>query len=121
MVGNCFSEGDCKIDPENFAEFISLIAKGNISSKAAKQVLEEMLKTGGDPSHIIEEKGLSQVTDEAEIEKAVKEVISKNPKPVGDYKQGKETALQFLVGQVMAQTRGKAKPEIVQKLLKKLL
>ena len=84
-------------------------------------LLQEMFKTGADPSHIVEEKGLSQVTDEGEIEKIIKEVISKNPKPVEDYKKGKETALQFLVGQVMAATRGRANPESVQRLLKENL
>ena len=109
------------ITPENFAEFITLIHKKIISSKIAKLLLLEMFKTGADPSHIIEEKGLSQITDEAEIEKIVKQVISKNQKAVKDFREGKETALQFLIGQVMAQTRDKANPEIVSKILKKLL
>ena len=109
------------ITPENFAEFITMIFKEEISSKTAKQVLEEMYKTGADPSHIIEEKGLTQLNDRAEIEKIIKNVISNNPKPVDDYKKGKEASLQFLVGKVMAQTRGRAKPDIVQKLLKQFI
>ena len=109
------------ITPENFAEFITLIYKKEISSKITKIVLSEMFKTGADPSHIIKENKLSQVTDELEIEKAIKDIISKNPKPVEDYKKGKENALQFLIGQVMAATRGKAKPEIVQRILKEKL
>lgn len=109
------------ITAENFAEFITLIYKKEISSKIAKIVLSEMFKTGADPSHIIEDKGLSQVTDELEIEKVIKDIILKNPKPVEDYKKGKENALQFLIGQVMAATRGKAKPEIVDKILRKNL
>ena len=116
-----FCEEDFKITPENFAEFISLIQEGKISSKIAKIVLEEMFKTGADPSHIIEEKGLSQMTDKSEIEKVIREVISKNSKAIEDYKKGKENVLQFLVGQVMAQTRGRAKPEIVSQLLKELI
>ncbi len=109
------------ITPENFAEFITLIYKKQISSKIAKMVLEEMFRTGAEPSHIIEEKGLSQITDDSEIEKKVKEVLSKNPKPVQDFKKGKQNALQFLIGQVMSATKGKAKPETVQKILRKLL
>ena len=109
------------ITPENFAEFVTLIYEGKISSKIAKIVLEEMFKTGADPSHIIEEKGLSQITDRAEIEKIIKEVIKENPKPVKDFQEGKETALQFLVGQIMAKTKGKANPQIVNKLLRKIL
>lgn len=116
-----FIEDKFKITPENFAEFITMINKGDISSKIAKEVLKEMYKSGADPSHIIEDKGLVQITDEGEIEKAVKRVIEKNPKPVEDYKKGKETALQFLAGQVMVLTRGKANPQKVQELLKRLL
>jgi len=109
------------ITPENFAEFITLIYEGKISSKIAKIVLEEMFKTGADPSHIIEEKGLIQITDEAEIEKIIKEVISKNKKAVEDFKKGKANAFQFLIGQIMAQTKGKANPQIVNKILKQTL
>jgi len=112
---------DFLITPENFAEFLTLIYKSRISSKIAKTVLEEMFGTGADPSHIIKEEGLTQLTDEGEIEKIIKEVISKNPKAVEDYKKGKENALQFLAGQVMAATRGRAKPDTVQSLLKKEL
>ncbi len=121
LRGASIAGEDFLITPENFAEFVSLIYKGKISSKIAKTVLEEMFKAGADPSHIIEEKGLTQLTDTGEIEKIIKEVISKNPKAVEDYKKGKENALQFLVGQVMAQTRGRAKPETVNQLLKENL
>jgi len=110
-----------KVDPEDFAELIKMIYNQEISSKIAKTVLQEMFKTGADPSHIVEESGLTQMEDTIELEKIVKEVMSKNPKPVQDYKNGKETALQFLAGQVMAATKGRAKPEIVQQLLKRLL
>ncbi len=109
------------ITPENFAEFITLIYHEKISSKIAKIVLAEMFKTGGDPSQIIEDKNLGQIKDESEVENAVKDVISKNSKPVEDFKKGKENALQFLVGQVMAITRGKARPDTVIQLLRKLL
>ena len=80
-----------------------------------------MFETKADPSHIIKEKGLSQIVDTEEIEKIIKQVISKNQKAVDDYKKGKENALQFLAGQVMAATRGRAKPETVQQLLKDIL
>jgi aspartyl-tRNA(Asn)/glutamyl-tRNA(Gln) amidotransferase subunit B len=109
------------ITPENFAEFVMLIYKKEISSKIAKMVLGEMFKTGADPSHIIEDKGLSQITDNSEIEKIIKEIIKKNPGPVGDFKKGKQNAFQFLIGQIMKESKGKASPEIVNNLLKKLL
>lgn len=112
---------DFLITPENFAEFISMIYLGEISSKIAKTLLKEMFVSGGDPSQIIEKKGLRQITDETELEKIVQEAIKNNPKPVEDYQKGKEEALQFLVGQIMAQTKGKANPEKINKILRKLL
>ena len=81
----------------------------------------EMFKTGVDPSHVIEDQGLSQMDNDGEMEEIIKEVIAKNPKPAEDYRAGKENALQFLAGQVMAVTKGRAKPEIVQQLLKQFL
>jgi aspartyl-tRNA(Asn)/glutamyl-tRNA(Gln) amidotransferase subunit B len=112
---------DFLITPENFAEFIVLIYEGKISSKMAKMVLEEMFKTGADPSHIIEEKGLILITSEAEIEKIAKEVISENQKAASDFKKGKETALQFLIGKIMAKTKGKANPKIAREVLTRIL
>jgi len=121
LKGASVSGEDFLITPENFAEFITLIYEGKISSKMAKMILEEMFKTGADPSHIIEEKGLVLIADEAEIEKIVKKIISENQKAVQDFKKGKENALQFLIGQVMTETKGKANPEIINKIFKKLL
>jgi len=113
--------GELLITPENFAEFICLIYEGKISSKIGKTLLAEMFKTGADPSHIIKEKELVQITDESEIEKAAKEVISKNQKAVEDFKKGKENAFQYLIGQIMAKTKGRANPQAVSKVLKSLL
>ena len=121
LKGVNVSDKSFLITPENFAEFVVLIYEGKIRSKIAKQVLAEMFKTGIDPSHIIEKKDLIQLTDTDEIEKIVKQIILKNPKPVEDYKKGKENVLQFLIGQVMAATKGKADPDTVNKILKKLL
>jgi len=112
---------DCKISPENFAEFITLIESKEISSSAAQTVLKEMFQTGADPSHIIEAKELKQVSDEESLTKIVKQVIGENQKSVDDYKAGKENALQFLVGKVMATSKGQANPEMVKNLLTELL
>ena len=112
---------DLQITPENFAEFVTLIYEGKISSKLAKQVLSEMFSSGADPSHIIKEKGLNQIVDESELEEIIKEVVSKNPKAVEDFQKGKGNSLQFLIGQVMAQTKGKASPELTAKILQKAL
>jgi len=110
-----------KISPENYAEFIKLTAQGVVSSSGAQSVLKEMFETGADPSHIIEEKGLAQMSEESELENAVAEVISQNPGPAQDFKNGKEKVLMFLVGKVMAQTKGRANPQVVEEILKKRL
>lgn len=121
LRGSSVSDKNFLIHPENFAEFVDLIHAGKISSKIAKTILEDMFKTGADPSHIIEEKGLSLITDESEIENVIKKIVSKNKKAVMDYKEGKENALQFLIGQIMAETKGKTEPEMAKKILKKFL
>jgi aspartyl-tRNA(Asn)/glutamyl-tRNA(Gln) amidotransferase subunit B len=121
LKGASVSGEDFLITPENFAQFITLIEEGKISSKIAKIVLEEMFKTGADPSHVIEEKGLVLITDETEIEKIVRQVISENQKAVSDFKKGKENALQFLIGKVMAKTKGKANPKTAKEVLTKVL
>lgn len=110
-----------KITPENFAEFIILVSQNKISSSAAQVVLKKMFSTGADPSQIIEEQDLTQMSDESELEKIILSVIKNNPQPVKDYKKGNKNALQFLVGQVMKLSQGKANPKIAAELLNKNL
>ena len=112
---------ELRITPENFGEFIALIASGEISSAAARDVLDEMFSTGKDPSNIIKEKGLKQISGEDELAGIVEEVISENKKAVNDYRGGEESALKFLIGQVMTKSRGSANPQVAQDLLKKAL
>lgn len=112
-----FSETDCKISPENFAEFTILIFKNSYPSNIAKQILKKMFETGQDPSIIIEKDNINIISNESEIQKIVEEVIKENQKAVEDFKKGKENAIQFLVGQVMAKTKGKATPDLARKLL----
>ena len=121
LKGKEFIEKDFKITPENFAEFIKMIYKNEITSKIAKMVLEEMFLKGKDPSNIIEEKGLSQIKNANEIEEIVKEVILKNKKAVEDFKKGKKEAIQFLVGQTLSITKGRANPETAREIILKLL
>lgn len=109
------------ITPKNFAELILLIEEGKVSSPIAKTVLKEMFASGKDPSHIIKDKGLAQVIDETKIQSIAQEIIKKNPQAVEDFKKGKENALQFLVGQMMTQTKGRANPRIVDEMLRKIL
>jgi aspartyl-tRNA(Asn)/glutamyl-tRNA(Gln) amidotransferase subunit B len=109
---------DCQISPENFAEFITLIQQKEISSSAAQKVLQEMFQTGIDPSHVVEDKKLRQVSNKAELSKIISRVIKDNHQPVKDYQAGKENALQFLIGQVMAASKGQANPQVVGEILK---
>ena len=106
-----------KITPEDFAEFLTLIHLGKINSTAAQEVLRTMLETGEDPSQIVSERGLEQVSDVGDLELAAENAIVANPKVVADYRSGKANAVMFLVGQVMKETRGKAKPELVREIL----
>ncbi|WP_333870787.1 Asp-tRNA(Asn)/Glu-tRNA(Gln) amidotransferase subunit GatB [Desulforamulus putei] len=111
----------CKIKPTQLAELLKLIDKGTISGKIAKTVFEEMFASGKDPEAIVKEKGLVQISDEGALAAVVDEVIAANPKSVQDYRGGKTQAIGFLVGQVMKATRGKANPDLVNKLLKEKL
>ncbi len=121
LLVNKISIADCKISPENFAEFITLIEQKEISSSAAQTVLKEMFDTGADPSNVIENKKLKQVNDEDALIKIVKQIIQENSKPVKDYQLGKENVLQFLIGKVMAASQGQANPEVVKEILIKTL
>ncbi len=124
LINDVLGQGDgesLKFSAENFAEFVKKIYLKEISSKIAKIVLEKMIQTGNDPSHIIREENLSPISDIGEVESIAKEVIKENPKPAQDYKNGKQASLQFLIGQVMAKSKGKASPDIARETLIKLL
>ncbi|MEJ8546710.1 Asp-tRNA(Asn)/Glu-tRNA(Gln) amidotransferase subunit GatB [Brevibacillus borstelensis] len=112
---------DVKITPHGLGEMIKLIENGTISSKIAKTVFKEMIETGKEPKQIVEEKGLVQISDEGALLAIVQEVVNNNPQAVADYKAGNDKAVAFFVGQVMKQTRGKANPPMVNKLLVEVL
>ena len=102
---------------ENFAELIMLIDKGTISTAIAKKVLEEMFEDADKkPSKIIEEKGWVQISDENAIKEVVLKILAQNNQSVIDYKAGKDRALGFLVGQAMKETKGKANPQMLNKM-----
>lgn len=118
---NKLTPKEAKITQENFAELIKLISQGKVSALAAKDVFVKMFMTGDDPSNILDELGLHQVSDEGAILEAVKKVISENPKGVEDAKTKGERAFGFLVGQAMKELKGKGNPQIINELLKKEL
>jgi aspartyl-tRNA(Asn)/glutamyl-tRNA(Gln) amidotransferase subunit B len=109
---------DCPISPSALVDLLKLIESGTISGNIAKGVFEEMYQTQKPAANIVEEKGLKQITDSSAIEKIVDEVIQANPSQVEEFKGGKEKVIGFLVGQVMKESKGKANPGMVNKLLK---
>jgi aspartyl-tRNA(Asn)/glutamyl-tRNA(Gln) amidotransferase subunit B len=109
-----------KVGPDKLSSLISS-SHGEINAATAKSVLEEMFNSGRSAAEIIQQRGLSQISDTGELEKMVSEVIKSNVQPVADYKAGKETALKFLVGQVMRASKGQANPQLVNEVLKKKL
>ncbi|MDE2145017.1 MAG: Asp-tRNA(Asn)/Glu-tRNA(Gln) amidotransferase subunit GatB [Patescibacteria group bacterium] len=112
---------DFKITPAKFADLVSLVSKGEVTSRVAKNILSQMFKTGMDAHAVLKEMSLDEFSGEGKLKEIVKEVVAQNSKAVEDYKKGKENALQFLTGQVMAKTRGGSKPDEVVSLLKELL
>ena len=113
------SVNDTKVKPEMLGQLIGLIKNNTISGKIAKQVFEEMFKSGSAPESIVKEKGLVQITDTKAIEEIVDRVIAANAKVTEEIKAGKAAGLGFLVGQVMKESKGKANPQAVNELLKK--
>ena len=113
---------DCSLSPAALANLLDLLDKERITGKQAKEVLDEAFATGEMPEAIVKKKGIKPpISDLGTLERVIGEVIEKNPKVVNDYRGGKTNSLQWLVGQVMKQTRGQAKADMVQALLKQKL
>ncbi|MEI9963209.1 MAG: hypothetical protein WDM76_19475 [Limisphaerales bacterium] len=112
---------DLKFKPEAILELIGLVDAKTISSAAAQQVFAEMFESGKSPAAIVQEKGLAQVSDTGAIEKFCDDAIAANPNSVADYKAGKVAALNFLKGQVMKLSKGKANPNLVGEILERKL
>lgn len=112
---------ETKVRPEHIAAMIALIADGTISGKIAKNLIVDVFETGNDPKSLVAEKGLVQITDTAELESIIEQVLADNPGPVSDYRGGKQNAVGFLVGQTMKATKGKGNPKLVNEILRKAL
>ncbi len=110
---------ELKITPENFAEFIILVYENKVSSTLAQKVLEKMFTSGRDLDRIMREGKMSQIEDEGKLTDIIEEVIQANPEVVESIQKGKINAIQFLVGQVMKKSRGRAEPKIVRELLER--
>jgi aspartyl-tRNA(Asn)/glutamyl-tRNA(Gln) amidotransferase subunit B len=113
--------GDLKFKPEAILELVNLVETKTISSSAAQQAFAEMFDTGKSPAAIVQEKGLAQVSDSGAIEKFCDAAIAAHPGPAADFKAGKAAALNFLKGQVMKLSKGKANPAVVGEILEKKL
>ncbi|MBI2064351.1 MAG: Asp-tRNA(Asn)/Glu-tRNA(Gln) amidotransferase subunit GatB [Candidatus Yanofskybacteria bacterium] len=112
---------EINISAEAFAELMVLIFHKELSSTGAKAVLKEMAESGLHPEQIVKEKDLGQMSDAGMLESTVDETIEENQQAVEDYKKGKEASMKFLIGKVMAKTKGKANPEVVAEMLNKKL
>jgi aspartyl-tRNA(Asn)/glutamyl-tRNA(Gln) amidotransferase subunit B len=112
---------DSRITPAMLTDLLDLIDSGAISGKTAKDVFDTMFNSGRPAGEIVKEAGLGQIESADEVSSAIDKVIQENPKAVEDYRKGKETAIKFLVGQVMRETRGRARPDIVLKALREKL
>jgi aspartyl-tRNA(Asn)/glutamyl-tRNA(Gln) amidotransferase subunit B len=112
---------DSRVKPVLMVELIKLVDSGKISVPTAKSVFEEMFRSGKSAAEVVEEQGLTQISDAQEVGSVVDKVIAANEKAAADFKQGKEQALKFLVGQVMRETKGRANHAVVTELLKERL
>lgn len=110
-----------KLTPQHFADLFKLMDEGKISIKIAKDIFPEVFETGKMPSQIVQEKGLEQISDEGLIEEIVRKAMAENPDAVQQYRDGKKKVMGFFVGYVMRETKGKANPELVNKIAQKLL
>ncbi|WP_088005754.1 Asp-tRNA(Asn)/Glu-tRNA(Gln) amidotransferase subunit GatB [Indiicoccus explosivorum] len=108
---------ETKLEPKELASMIRLIEDGTISSKIAKKVFRELIEKGGSAEAIVKEKGFVQISDEGELLKMVTETLDANPQSIEDFKNGKDRAIGFLVGQIMKATKGQANPPLLNKLI----
>jgi aspartyl-tRNA(Asn)/glutamyl-tRNA(Gln) amidotransferase subunit B len=108
----------CPVSPEELGALVRLINEDKISGKQGKDVLVEMFKSSKSAAAIIEERGLVQVSDEAEIDSIIEEVVAANPQQLAQYRSGKEALFGFFVGQVLKASKGKANPKVVNERLK---
>jgi len=111
---------DSKVDENKIADLLNFIETGKISGKIAKEIFDEMFKDGKDVQQVIDEKGIKMV-EAGEIDKVIDKVLLENPRSIEDFKNGKEAALGFLVGQAMKETRGQADPKTVNEILRNKL
>ncbi|MBQ7666430.1 MAG: Asp-tRNA(Asn)/Glu-tRNA(Gln) amidotransferase subunit GatB, partial [Kiritimatiellae bacterium] len=109
------------VSPESLASLLSLVENKTVNGPTAKQLLEEIFEKGGDPALIVKERGLAQMSDAGAVEALARQAVENNPKPASEFRAGKKASLQFLVGQVMKLSRGKANPKLAAEALQRIL
>ncbi|NLV76739.1 MAG: Asp-tRNA(Asn)/Glu-tRNA(Gln) amidotransferase subunit GatB [Tissierellia bacterium] len=112
---------DLKFKPKDLAQLLELINQGKISNNIGKKVLRTMFETGDSPEKIVKDEGLIQISDEGELKKIIEKILSENEQSIIDYRNGKDRALGYLVGQVMKTTRGKANPQMVNQMIRDMI
>lgn len=112
---------ETKLTPDNLAGMIQLIADGTISSKMAKKVFRELIENGGDAKEVVKAKGFIQLSDPSQLLPIITEILDNNQQSIDDFKNGKDRAVGFLVGQIMKATKGQANPGVVNQLLQQEL
>jgi aspartyl-tRNA(Asn)/glutamyl-tRNA(Gln) amidotransferase subunit B len=110
-----------QVTPQALAEIVDLTTRGAIGSKTAKDLMIRIWTEGGSPAEIVEREGLAQVSDPGAVDAFVREVIAAQPESVENFRNGKESVLKFLVGQVMKTSRGKADPQLAEERLRALI
>lgn len=113
--------GQVRVGPEALAELVALVEGGQITANSGKAVLAAMFATGQGPAVVVREQGLAQVSDEESLAQLVDDVVQRHPDEVASYRAGKESLVQWFVGQVMRATRGKANPQVVRRLMEEKL
>ena len=116
-----FAISECPITPKDFAELVNLVSQGNVTPGIGREILDDMFKTGEDPASIIDKKGLKPIQDDDQLEAFLDDVMNENPKVVTQIREGNLKPIDFLVGQVMRKTKGKANPKSVIKLIHRKL
>ncbi|MBI5870551.1 MAG: Asp-tRNA(Asn)/Glu-tRNA(Gln) amidotransferase subunit GatB [Actinobacteria bacterium] len=111
----------CRVKPQSLAELLKMVADGKVSANVGKEVFAEMCESGSGPAEIVKAKGLTQISDQSELESHIDQAIADNPKQVEQYRAGREQVIGFFVGQVMKATSGQANPKVVNELLRKKL
>ena len=109
---------ELKMDVKELEEFVNRMAKKEFSSKQGKELLNELLENGGKVEEVVKKLGLAQISDTSVLEEMIIKIVNNHPDSVKDYKEGKDRAIKFLMGQVMKETKGQANPSLAMEILK---